>query len=283
MNFIRKVNSIVPTYRKHGLDGLIFALLKNLKLNTKFVSIIDKKKYVIEKKIIKISNKTILGGLYKSTKLTCQTHWQGFDISSKLLGLYEEQVQNKIVYLKKKFGLEYLINFGSGDGYHLVGLIKNDYFKKGLAFEINEYGRKQIEENLKINNLKQKVDIFKEANFDEIKNEINSEQLKKTLYLVDIEGGEFELFDEKNIDAFRNSYLIIENHDFLSDQNKVNKFLNLMDKYFHLEILNNGTRNPFLIPEIKDLDDDERWLIVSEGRKRSMNWFIFTPKDLQDV
>jgi len=283
MNFIRKVNSIIPTYQKHGLDGLIFALLKNLKLNTKFVSIIDKKKYVIEKKIIKISNKTILGGLYKSTKLTCQTHWQGFDISSKLLGLYEEQVQNKIVYLKKKFGLEYLINFGSGDGYHLVGLIKNDYFKKGLAFEINEYGRKQIEENLKINNLKQKVGIFKEANFDEIKNEINSVQLKKTLYLVDIEGGEFELFNEKNIDAFRDSYLIIENHDFLSDQNKVNKFLNLMDKYFHLEILNNGTRNPFLIPEIKDLDDDERWLIVSEGRKRSMNWFIFTPKDLQDV
>ena len=283
MNFIRKVNSIIPTYQKHGLDGLIFELLKNLKLNTKFVSIIDKKKYVIEKKIIKISNKTILGGLYKSTKLTCQTHWQGFDISSKLLGLYEEQVQNKIVYLKKKFGLEYLINFGSGDGYHLVGLIKNDYFKKGLAFEINEYGRKQIEENLKINNLKQKVGIFKEANFDEIKNEINSVQLKKTLYLVDIEGGEFELFNEKNIDAFRDSYLIIENHDFLSDQNKVNKFLNLMDKYFHLEILNNGTRNPFLIPEIKDLDDDERWLIVSEGRKRSMNWFIFTPKDLQDV
>ena len=51
-----------------------------------------------------------------------------------------------------------------------------------------------------------------------------------------------------------------------------------MKKYFNLEILENGARNPYLIPEIKDLDDDERWLIVSEGRKLSMNWLIFTPK-----
>jgi hypothetical protein len=283
MNFLRKVNSIIPTYQKHGLDGLIYAILKNLKLNTKFVSIIDKKKHVIEKKIIKISNKTILGGLYKSAKLTCQTHWQGFDTSSKLLGLYEEQVQNKIVYLKKKFELEHLINFGSGDGYHMVGLIKNKHFNNGLAFEINEYGQKQIEENLRINNINQKVKIFKEANFDEIKKELSPQQLKKALFLVDIEGAEFELFNDHNIDVFKNSYLIIENHDFLSNQNTVNNFLKIMDKYFHLEILNNGPRNPFSIPEIKDLDDDEKWLIVSEGRKQSMNWLVFTPKDSQNA
>ncbi len=221
--------------------------------------------------------------MYKSTKLTCQTHWQGFDTSSKLLGIYEEQVQNKIVYLKKKFELEHLINFGSGDGYHMVGLIKNEHFNNGLAFEINEYGQKQIEENLRINNINQKVKIFKEANFDVIKKEMNSEQLKKSLFLVDIEGGEFELFNERNIEIFKNSYLIIENHDFLSDQNIVNNFFEIMNKYFHLEILNNGPRNPFLIPEIKDLDDDERWLIVSEGRKQSMNWLIFIPKDSHNV
>ena len=112
---------------------------------------------------------------------------------------------------------------------------------------------------------------------------MSPQQLKKALFLVDIEGAEFELFNDHNIDVFKNSYLIIENHDFLSNQNTVNNFFKIMDKYFHLEILNNGPRNPFSIPEIKDLDDDEKWLIVSEGRKQSMNWLVFTPKDSQNA
>ena len=35
--------------------------------------------------------------------------------------------------------------------------------------------------------------------------------------------------------------------------------------------------------KIKDLDDDEKWLIVSKGRKQTMNWLVFTPKDSQNV
>ena len=144
MKLIRKIQSIIPTYQKHGIDGLVYAILKNLKLNTKFISIIDKKKYYLEKKIIQITNKTVLSGIYKSTKLTCKNHWGGFDTSSKLLGLYEKQVQEKILELRKKFQLEYFINFGASDGYHALGLLKNDIFKYAYVFEINEKGRNII-------------------------------------------------------------------------------------------------------------------------------------------
>ena len=60
MKLIRKIQSIIPTYQKHGIDGLVYSILKNLKLNTKFISIIDKKKYYLEKKIIQITNKSVL-------------------------------------------------------------------------------------------------------------------------------------------------------------------------------------------------------------------------------
>ena len=279
MNFFRKIKSIKPTYQKHGLDGLIYALLKNLKINTKFVSIVDKKKHLTEKKIIKLTNKTIIQGLYKSTKLTCETHWAGFDVSSKLLGIYEEQVQSKIVSLQKKYGLEYLVNFGSGDGYHVNGLLKNNYFRKALAFEIDKYGQEQIKKNSLLNNLSDKIKIFDKANFNEIKNNLTPEQLQKTLFLVDIEGTEFEIFNEINSDIFKKSFLIIENHNFLADQKLVDKFFECMNKNFNLEVLNNGSRNPYIIPEINNFDDDERWLMVSEGRKQNMNWLIFTPKN----
>ena len=69
MKLIRKIQSIIPTYQKHGIDGLVYAILKNLKLNTKFISIIDKKKYYLEKRIIQITNKSVLKGIYKSTNL----------------------------------------------------------------------------------------------------------------------------------------------------------------------------------------------------------------------
>ena len=99
MNILKKIKSIIPTYQKHGIDGLLYAILKNLKINTMYVSIIDKKKFYIGKKIINLSNKEVINGVYKSTKLTCKTHWGGFEISAKLVGFYEKQVQEKIIFI----------------------------------------------------------------------------------------------------------------------------------------------------------------------------------------
>ena len=281
MNFFKKIKSIIPTYQKHGLDGVLYALLKNLKINTKFVSIIDKKKYHIEKKIIKLTNGNVINGFYKSSKLTCKTHWGGFDNSSKLIGLYEEQVQFKAVDLQVKYGLEYIVNFGSGDGYHVIGLLKNKYYKEGLAFEINKLGQENIKENLLLNDLSDKVKIFDKADFNIVNKNLSRIQLKKTLFIVDIEGAEFELFDKANFEVFKESTLIIENHDFLANKKKVDIFFDLMNKNFNLEILNNGSRNPFEIPVIENFEEDEKWLMMSEGRKKNMNWLIFTPKNYE--
>ena len=279
MKLIRKILSIIPTYQKHGIDGLIYAILKNLKLNSKFISIIEKKKYYLEKKIIKITNKIILSGIYKSTRLTCKSHWGGFDTSSKLLGFYEKQVQEKILELKNKFHLEYFINFGASDGYHALGLLKNSIFKYAYVFEINDKSRTVIDDNSKINNLSEKIKILGKANFQDFKENLNSEKLKKTLFLIDIEGEEFKILNEINLPIFKNSILVVENHDFLSNKEDVEKFFNLMKKHFNLEILNNGSRNPNEISEIKYFDDDEKWLLVSENRKQTMNWLIFIPKN----
>ena len=41
-----------------------------------------------------------------------------------------------------------------------------------------------------------KVKIFGEANFKEVKKNLNIPELKKTLFLVDIEGDEFNLFNK---------------------------------------------------------------------------------------
>ena len=55
------------------------------------------------------------------------------------------------------------------------------------------------------------------------------------------------------------------------------KFFQLMKNNFSLEILQNSGRNPYAIDEIQDLDDDERWLIMSEGRPKKMDWIVCVP------
>ena len=204
---------------------------------------------------------------------------KGFDVSSKLLGFYEQQVQEKIISLKKDFSLENFINFGCGDGYHLIGLLKNDYFKLGMAFERDQFGIDQIKENAVLNSVEDKIMIFRSANFEDISKNLDANQLKKSLFLVDIEGAEFNLFNESSLDCFRNSILLIENHDFFAKKTEVENFFEFMKKHFNLEVLMNGSRNPYRIPQIVKFDDDEKWLMVSEGRKQTMNWLIFTPKN----
>ena len=102
--------------------------------------------------------------------------------------------------------------------------------------------------------------------------------MRQSLFLIDIEGEEFKMLNEENISMLKESILVIENHSFLSKNEHVKRFFELIKKYYNLEILNNGSRNPYNIKEIDDFDDDEKWLMMSENRKQTMDWLILIPK-----
>ena len=270
---------IIKNYKIDGFDGLFYRLLKKLNFKIKYLNIRDKHKYNLDQRILKITNNQIISGLYKGTYLVGKSHWSAHDFSSKMLGLYEEQVQKKILDIKEKHNLEYLINFGASDGFHILGLIKNKIFKKGFAFEINPAERVILKKNIEKNNLCEKIEVFEKANFEEIFNTLDSKKLEKSLFLIDIEGGEFDLFTPECIKKLERSFFIIEKHDFLiSDIKKKKDFDNLLKNYFDMEIIKNSGRNPFAFDFLKDLSDDERWLIMSEGRPCEMHWIMLHPK-----
>ena len=120
--------------------------------------------------------------------------------------------------------------------------------------------------------------MCEKANFDELQKIISSNDLKKSLFLVDIEGEEFNLFSKKNLKYFINSHLIIENHEvFLKRKEKIKKFYNILKKYFKIEKIVHASKNPFIIKEIEGLNEDEKWLSMSECRPRSQNWLVCYP------
>ena len=150
-----------------------------------------------------------------------------------------------------------------------------------MAYEINKQSRNNLEKNLALNNLENKIEIYNEANFNSLKEKINKNDVEKTLFLIDIEGHEFNLFNESFCEYFKESFFIIEDHHFnILDVNKKNKFYDLVKNFFNIEILKDTGKNPFELKILDNYNDDEKYLMMSEGRPETMQWLILKPKKL---
>ena len=238
---------------------------------------INLEKKIIGEKIHKIYNGRVANGPYKNTRIIPKEKWS-FDLGSKILGVYEKQVQEAINNLSKKKKIKTLVNFGAAEGFHLTGLIKNRILKRCLAFEIDDTTKKTLKKNIKLNKIEKKVKIFSEANFNITNKLINPVELKKTLFLIDIEGMEYKIITENNLKFFKTSYLLIEKHPFMEkNKNKKLNFDKLLKKHFIIENIKNSQRNPFM-NELKNLNDDTRWILMSEGRPCEMEWILCHPK-----
>lgn len=278
MNYFKKV---YLKYENRGLGYVMHYFLKKIGIKTKYSSFIHKKKCLLDERIFKITKGIISSGYYKTQILSREQNWNvgnDTDLSSKLLGFYEVQVQEKIIDLKNKYNLKYLVNFGAAEGYHAIGLVKNNYFEKCYCFEKDEKTREVLYKSIVKNKVEDKIEIYGNADFNTVSKIVDENKLKQTLFLVDIEGGEFSLFNQLSLNIFKNSFIVIENHEeIFRDKKLVNTFYELMNKNFKKIILSNNHRNPFNIKELEYLPDDDRWLLMSEGRPCEMNWLVFIP------
>jgi hypothetical protein len=278
-NYIEKEGFYVTLI--HIINFLILLIFKkNSFIKTPF----HKTKIYITKKICILSNYKILYGPYKNVrfmkkvyKLKKSTHWVSHNLGCQLLGFYELEVQKKIIEIQSKVGLTKIINIGAGDGYHIVSLIKNQIFENGTAFEKNKKGQETIMLNSIDNKIEKKIKITGEFNFETFKSNLNND-IKKTLFLIDIEGGEFCFFNKDNINFFKKSYFIIEDHSIFQNNIKlINNFFKLIKNNFQLEIIQNQGRNQYLIKSLDQFVDDEKWLLMSEDRPCNMRWLVLKP------
>ena len=280
LKFVRKkFKKYKKIYKKNGFDGIYYYFLnKNIK-KSGLNNFIYKKKNTLGKIISNYSKQKILYGPYKNTKIINSFSWSNIDSASKYLGTYESHIQEKIIKLAKKFKLKFFVDLGAAEGYHLVSLIKKKFFLKGFAFEINKESRILLKRNAFVNKVSNKIKIFSKAEFESMKNILNKNQLTKTLFLVDIEGHEFSLFNEKFCTFFLNSYFIIEDHNFNEkSKKKRDNFYKIVKKYFKIEIIKDNAKNPFNYKILDPFTDDEKYLMMSEGRPETMQWLILYPK-----
>ena len=201
------------------------------------------------------------------------------DFSPKYLGTYESHIQNKIINLVKKKKFSHIIDLGAAEGYHIVSLLKKKIFNKGIAFELNKKSREILKKNSQINNIHSKIKIYGDANFLTLSNILKNINSRNLFFLVDIEGKEYYLFDDCFCKRFSQSTFIIEEHPFnVPNKNKIKSFMKKIKKYHNVEVLNDVSKNPFNFKILDKFSDDEKYLMMSEGRPKSMRWLVLKPK-----
>tara|TARA_B100000787_G_C16122789_1_gene263477 strand:- start:26 stop:847 length:822 start_codon:yes stop_codon:yes gene_type:complete len=271
MNYLQRIKKKLD---KDGLEHVISYLLKKIGYKTKYSSLAEKKKILLSKEIYKITKGKTVFGLYTGTRLKYY-----HNCSNKLTGQFERQVQEAIFKIKKDYNLSFLVNFGAGEGFHTIGPIRNKWFSRAVVFENDINEKKVLLENIKINKCNNKIKVLNDANFEDVNRNFSKKELKKALFLVDIEGEEFHLFNKNNIDYFKNSFLIIECHDFyIKDKKTIKNFYSLLNKNFKINTIYSSSRNPFLVKELDGFTEQEKWLSIIESRQKPMHWIVCVPR-----
>ena len=119
---------------------------------------------------------------------------------------------------------------------------------------------------------------IKEANLQTIVS-LDPNLLNRALILIDIEGAEFDLLDTNFLKICANSTLNLEIHKWVENFEELNiKLLIIAGKFFDIEIRDHSDRPINHILEIQDFPDDNRNLLVSEGRPSLMRYLKLNPR-----
>ena len=237
---------------------------------------IQARRVFLSKKLNKAFNGVIKYGPFQGLEFSDDSWWGASDRGSMLLGLYEQEVLKSLQKLPKKY--RYFIDIGAADGYYGIGVLVGNLFEKSWCYEISPQGQNTIKRNADLNNVSHRIVIRGKADggFDK---EFSEEDAASSVLFVDIEGGEFELFNSELLEKFRSSVIFIELHDwaFTDGKERLDRLRSDAEKYFQISALTTTSRDLSIFEELKDMSDTDRWLICSENRPRLMTWWRLDP------
>lgn len=216
-------------------------------------------------------------GLFRGMELGEESWWSRYDVSTKILGVYEEHVLAKLGEFYS-FSTAPFIDIGAADGYFAIGVAKSLPAEKVFAFEISERGRSVLKDNSQINGCLSAIEVGEEASYESVANILSEHG--SAFVLIDIEGDEYELLNNEMLALLSSSTVIVELHPRkVTDGSRLQeKLMQNAAKYFETEILIRETYNPNMFEELSEFSDEDRLLAFSEGRKANGLWLALSPK-----
>lgn len=266
-----KIRNFLYIIRNDGIGSVIVKVLVRYGLYE--TQIVEARRVVNEH--IKIVHESIIAyGPFKGMSLSQKTWWGTFDYASKILGTYETQLIDKIISLSEPDTI--LIDVGAADGFFAIGLLRGGFFKRAECFEISPKGHEVIMENAIRNGVAEGISLHGKAEAAEILQIM--QQGENVVLLCDIEGAEFDLFDDNTLKGLQGSRIVIELHPHKAKDGKYQReaLIERAGRYFTVDFLK---RSPIPVGDFDELshfNDNERMLAFSEGRGEAGEWLVLT-------
>lgn len=218
----------------------------------------------------------VIRGPFEGVFMPHQLRWGRADLGGMLLGLYESEVVDAVV--KEGSRKKWFVDVGAADGFFLLGALVSGVFDRAIAFESDQRSVAAIHRGLALNGVTKRATIFGNAGPDFVESllSLSSFRVEESLILVDIEGGEYNLLTEHVLQKLSGATIIVELHEFTPEQSRLALDLARLAELmgFHTERIKQQGRNPHHLEELKNLSDNERWLLCSEGRPFEMEWLL---------
>jgi hypothetical protein len=219
-------------------------------------------------------NYTVAHGPFRGLKLNPESHWNLADQASMLLGLYESEVLDKIAALSSTF--RHFVDIGASDGYYCIGALTSGLFESSTGYEISEKGRAVMTSNAFLNSVNPTIKAEAKPDFYL---DFSSTDPKRHLFLIDVEGMEFTILSRQTFAHLQHSAFIIEIHDWAGNfEDAFVQLLKAAQGTHSCEMLLPGGRNPNAFDHLRNLNDQDRWILCAEGRPKRMSWLCCTPK-----
>lgn len=219
--------------------------------------------------VAKKLNNTVYKGPFKGMKIEIGD----LLISNKLLGIYEECL-HPWIELGISSAPDCILNVGSGDGYYAIGLGLRCPQAPVFCIDTNHNCFKMLGENAIVNgftNYKCYTESTPECIETLLKN------FHCPLVFMDCEGAEKELLDLSSVPSLSRSFIIVELHPFLVSG--IDSLILSRFSETHTIHRIQQTTPCVHIPELYELCDWDKMILLSESRPCTMEWFCCIPKN----
>lgn len=222
-------------------------------------------------------NGTVAHGPFKGLILPRQSWWGEKDRAAMLLGLYEKEVLDLIADLAPSYTS--FVNIGAADGYYAVGAVKAGLFPEAIAYELSAHGQQVIAANATNNGVRDKIHI-RGAAADGFWKASGAPVSGESLVLMDVEGAEFDILTPDFFAHFNRSTIIVELHPFLvsNGPRRLEQIIADAQAHFTTEVIATGARDLSPFAELRHYEDNDRWIVASEGRLEIGEWLVLRPR-----
>lgn len=194
------------------------------------------------------------------------------EILPKLIGSYECELHEAIENLIKR-GFTTIINIGAGEGYYAVGMAVRCPQAQIIAFELNEEKRNECMDIARINGVDDRLTILGKCNAESL----DAYNLDDTLIIVDCEGDEVDILNERLVPKLMRSWLLIELHDALRPGCSRSLWQRFGNDH-KMEFISTGPPKPARFPVLNGLRPRQRALALDENRLGIQEWLLISPE-----